>query len=164
MVDVENIATLMKGVTALTLNEEPARDLGFWLAEQTKLVVTVTAGRPRTPTRKPWAWLQVEALDELGWSRLIKTAHVMSDHLEGSIGLFQLSNVTDLVIHVSGERFDDRNIELFRNEITNLASGNLARLQILVEEPALEFSRETLKWPGLDTRIDTVPSRPRPKR
>lgn len=164
MMDVEDIATLMRGVAAITLDREPARDLGFWLDEQTKLVMTITAGRPRTPTREPWAWLQVEALDELGWSGLIKTAHVMSDHLEGSIGLFQLSNVTDLVIHVRGERFDDGDVELFQNAITNLASGNLARLQIVVEDPVLEFSRETFKWPGLETRVDTVPSRHRPKR
>ena len=45
-----------------------------------------------------------------------------------------------------------------------LAYGNLARLQILVEELALQFSRETFKWPELDTRIDAVPSKRRPKR
>lgn len=143
-------------VSAITLKNEPRGYLADCLSEYDVDVTVVLA--PGRGLSKARPWLYVDGLDECRWAHRIKAGHLLSDHLEGSAGIYNLSEIEALTIGIRGRNFSDDDVLVFQNAIGDLSK--LQRLCLIVAAEALEEANDYFRWPHSKFTVEILVDKP----
>jgi hypothetical protein len=160
--DYEDPTLFAKCVSAITLKAEPFGYLSDCLSDP-DIHVTVGLGRTKGPRRGPEPWLNIDQIGELSWASNIREGHLLSDHLEGSGGLFELERIENLTITVLGKDYHEDDVETFQKAIRNLQK--LKRFRLVLEPAALAQRKGVFVWhsSGFNLEIEANDPHGRPK-
>lgn len=154
--DYDDPELFYQSVSGITLKAMPEGFLSDCLGGS-NLDITIIPSKKGVVGRGVKPWLDICELENISWSSNIRFAHLFSDHLEGSIGLFSMPEIVHLTVSIKGKDYHNIDVGVFHNAIVN--SENLEKLVLIVEPEAMAQSQDIFYWPHqkkLTVKIETT--------
>ena len=156
VLDHDDPALFAECVSAITLKGKPRGYLEHCLSEY-DVEITVAPARSKN-SHKIRPWLYLSDLEERHWAGNIKAAHLASDVLQDSAGLYHLRRIEDLTISICGHNFSENDVDTFQKAIGDLQG--LRKLLLIVAENAIEQADDYFRWPFTGFSVEIQVDKP----
>ena len=153
--DYDDPELFYQSVSGITLKAMPEGFLSDCLGEG-NLDITIVPNSKGVvgPGSKPW--LDIFELDSISWSKNIKIAHLSSDCLQESGGLYCIPDVKELTVTINGSNYDVRDMNIFWDAIQE--SKDIKNLSLIVDLEEVAQSQDFFVWPRRDFSVEITPS------